>query len=216
MPSKTKDDHRPPLLPSEVFATQVKAMRDRRQWTQQDLADRLVSMDATIDRSTVAKIESGSRGVSLDEAVTFAVALGVPPSALVLPRGAGANVRLAPNVVARAWEALSWWRGVLPVGPDKGAPRWFHDAQTDSEVVAESEVPGLRRLSNDVAFAVLCAGAVGGDVEVTGTADGSFVALIGPEEDPVRTLLSVLRQIRRRAGSILGDLEERFPELRKG
>ena len=56
-----------------------------------------------IDRSSIAKIESGKRGVSLDELFWFAVALDVSPMALCVPRD-GVELQVAPTVAAFGWE----------------------------------------------------------------------------------------------------------------
>ena len=99
---------------AEIFATEVRATRERKGWTQERLAERLVELGSTIDRSTVAKIEAGKRGVSLDECLIFAVALGVSPSTLVFPRSSKVRLKLAELSVSQ-WGALVWWRGVSPL-----------------------------------------------------------------------------------------------------
>src|ERR1039457_2619992 len=102
---------RPAQTPSEIFAVEVRATRERNGWAQQQLAPRLAALDCPIDRSTIAKIESGKRGISLDEAFAFAAALGVSPAALALPRGTATDVRVAPKRTVRGYEAHRWLQG---------------------------------------------------------------------------------------------------------
>jgi transcriptional regulator with XRE-family HTH domain len=137
--------------PSDVFAEQVAAVRGRKGWTQQQLADALVAIGAPIDRGTVAKIESRKRGVSVDELVWFAVALGVQPAALLLPRSADAFVQLAPHpdYVAGTYEAHAWFRGLYPLRSDADdgpRARFFFDEIPDAEVTAERVLPGIHDL----------------------------------------------------------------------
>jgi transcriptional regulator with XRE-family HTH domain len=99
-----------------VFAAELAATRKRKGWTQPQLADELGRLAAPIDQTTIAKIEGGKRGVSVDELFWFAFALGVPPLSLCLPREADRTVRLAPDAVFWARDAWAWSRGSVGLG----------------------------------------------------------------------------------------------------
>jgi transcriptional regulator with XRE-family HTH domain len=131
-------------LPSGVFAMELKATRERKGWTQQQLASRLNTLDVPIDRSAVGKIEASKRGITLDELFFFAVALGVSPLSLIVPRSGSettvpgdAMMQVAPNTPVRVWRALMWLRGQVPLPPP-----WTTSVvvDTDGEVEKVSEV----------------------------------------------------------------------------
>jgi transcriptional regulator with XRE-family HTH domain len=71
---------------SEAFARHVSEIRKERGWSQQRLADELVTLGVKLDRAAIAKIEHQTRKVSIDEMVAFADALHVHPGRLL--RGA--------------------------------------------------------------------------------------------------------------------------------
>jgi transcriptional regulator with XRE-family HTH domain len=137
--------------PSEILVGELQAARGRKGWTQRQLADRLEELGAPLDRSTIAKVESGKRGVLLDEVFWFAVALDVSPPALVLPRDAE-PVQLAPALEAGSWEALQWFRGLYPLAAtdaaespvDSPAVRFFYEACPDYEAETIRRFPGVR------------------------------------------------------------------------
>ena len=97
--------------------------------SQQGLADRLNQLGARVDRSVVAKVESGKRAVSLEDAFRFALALDVAPVHLLVPIDSDEPIHLAPNrgIAARGTEldsrlhaALSGPPRLLHVGPGEG------------------------------------------------------------------------------------------------
>jgi transcriptional regulator with XRE-family HTH domain len=103
---------------SEMIGRQVARARGRRGWTQQQLADELHTVEpaTSLTRAAVAKIESGARGVSVDEVMLIAATLSVPPVLLLVPIESGDTVRLASTVEVTAWEALEWFLGWEPLG----------------------------------------------------------------------------------------------------
>lgn len=72
-----------------VFARQLKAVRLAAGLTQQELAERMASTGNKIHRSTIGKIESGDRPVTIGEAVQFAGILGVPLAELITDPASG-------------------------------------------------------------------------------------------------------------------------------
>lgn len=96
---------------SEVIGEQVARARHRRGWTQQHLAERIAEHGGHLDRGTVAKIESATRGVSLDEWLILAAALNVPPPLLLVPLGSEDAVALTPNSHVHPHLAVEWLCG---------------------------------------------------------------------------------------------------------
>lgn len=109
------------LRPSRVFGVQTRRLRLRKEWTsQQKLADRLSELGHAIDRSALARIERGTRGVPLDEALAIAAALEVSPLSLVLPAESGDPIAITPSIVVTSAEARAWLRGDEPLpGQDR-------------------------------------------------------------------------------------------------
>lgn len=146
----------PAMRPGQIFAQQLRAVRERRRWNQQQLADRLAELGDPMDRSTIAKIENGSRQISLDEALRLAAALEVSPVHLFTdpPHEGPATtksgtatsrprVRLAANLAVSPREARMWVRGQQPLhGADR---KTFYTEVSDEEWVAMQQ-HGIRFL----------------------------------------------------------------------
>jgi transcriptional regulator with XRE-family HTH domain len=141
---------------NQVFAYRLRDARLTKQWTQQQLADAMVEIGHPIGRAAIAKIEAGAHGaggevwheplkqgqtpprpVSLEEAVAFAVALGVPPPSLFLPLNADHDVALAPNVAAGPKAAHAWVRGQASLDP---AATRFYRLQTFPDPAARRPI----------------------------------------------------------------------------
>lgn len=83
--------------------------------TQQNLADRLSQLGARVDRTVVAKVEKGTRELSLAEAFQFAWALHVAPVHLFVPTDSDGPINLGPNMEASPAEMRAWIRGLQPL-----------------------------------------------------------------------------------------------------
>lgn len=101
------------LKPTESVAANVRAVRSRRGWSAQTLADRCAEIGVpSLDRSTVANIENGRRQrVGVDELFALAFALDVSPLSLLFPRRDDNLVEVVPGYVVAAPEARRWVRG---------------------------------------------------------------------------------------------------------
>jgi len=109
---------------TEVLAAQLPAIRARRQLSAAALAQRVKGLGGGLDRAAISKIETGARGVSLDEAIMLAVALDLAPVHLFVPRDDGDTVSLTPVVSVAADDVRGWVRGQQPLpGRDDRAYR---------------------------------------------------------------------------------------------
>jgi hypothetical protein len=66
-------------------------------------------------RRTFVFEDSGGHGVSLDEALALAAALGIAPVHLFVPREDHAQVEIVPCLVVSALQARAWLRGQEPL-----------------------------------------------------------------------------------------------------
>lgn len=74
-----------------VFAARVREERERRGWSQATLAGKLAEAGLTLHSTAITRIESGERGVSLDDAATIAEVFGLSVSAMTAS-AAGADL----------------------------------------------------------------------------------------------------------------------------
>jgi transcriptional regulator with XRE-family HTH domain len=146
--------------PSQFAADAIRRVRGHRGWTQQQLADELAQLGVEkLGRTAIAKMEAGTREISLDNVFAFAQALGVSPAALLLPRD-DEDVEIAPKRVTTAFQAWTWWHGLRPlrgfnhpdggwfrVHPSEADVRFFFDEVTDREAKAWRQYPGVWKLS---------------------------------------------------------------------
>ena len=98
-------------MPSEVFRRRVREVRQAKGWTQPQLAE---ALGAELTPFAIARLESGKRGVSLDEAVALAAVLGPSLLHMLVPLE-NTRVHLAPQLAERAVDARAWIRGQRPL-----------------------------------------------------------------------------------------------------
>ena len=103
--------------PKNVFARRMRRYREKRRWSQEDLAQELTVAGWKVDRAQLARIESGDRGLSLDEALRIAWVLSVPPALLYLPLGDADEVAITPNEKMQPIQALQWVTGDVNSSP---------------------------------------------------------------------------------------------------
>jgi 8-oxo-dGTP diphosphatase len=116
----------------------LKDLRNRRQMTYKDLSARLKELGRPIPTLGLSRIERGERRVDADDLVALALALGVNPSALLLPRSTAPDqlVDLTEDYQARARDAWNWAdaRAALPfAGP---GTRSTMDYQVNADFVS--------------------------------------------------------------------------------
>jgi len=120
--------------PAEVFARRMRSYRENRVWSQADLARELSQIGWKVDRAQVARIESGDRGIALNEAIMIAWVLAIPPALLYLPLGEAANIALAPEVIVHPDAARTWVTGVGPAATSDQFARMPGEWKTDMVV----------------------------------------------------------------------------------
>lgn len=117
--------------PSEITAQQTREVRQRKRWTQQQLSDRIGELGGVMDRVVIAKIETGRRGIPLDDALLLAVALNIAPSNLLLPMFSDEPVALAPQRAVSPRIARSWFRAQRPLPGDDERAYWSEVSDED-------------------------------------------------------------------------------------
>ncbi len=100
-----------PESTTEAFARRMRRYREKRRWSQEDLARELTVAGWKVDRTQIARIESRHRGIALDEALMIAWVLSVPPALLYLPLGDADEVAITPNEKLQPIRALQWVTG---------------------------------------------------------------------------------------------------------
>ena len=126
MPPADDSPARVPLGPVGRYVIEnLKQLRDARRLTYRELADRLAELGRPIPTLGLSRIEKGTRRVDADDLVALAIALGVNPAALLLPRDVapGDEIKLAENFPAAAVAAWEWSAGHYPL-PVPDAITW--------------------------------------------------------------------------------------------
>ncbi|GAA2245338.1 hypothetical protein GCM10010430_28990 [Kitasatospora cystarginea] len=128
---------------AETVAGNLRRIRELRGLSTYELSVRLTERQRPISPSALAKIERGERRVDVDDLAALAVAIGVNPSALLLPPSDDENLAVAVTgagrVTARA--AWDWVDGLRPLVPLEGREE---TSQLDYELFARPE--GRRRM----------------------------------------------------------------------
>jgi transcriptional regulator with XRE-family HTH domain len=155
--------------PERVVAERLAELRQRRGWSQAELADRMAAYGIPWGRTTPGKIENRQRNVTVEELVGLAFVLGVSPVALMVPTAVDTEVRLTPNTSTSGPNAYAWMSGALPmggtrpgdelsVGESLAMHRLYDEAGPDHLATAERRLPGTRRLARLAANVTTAAG----------------------------------------------------------
>ncbi|WP_051866251.1 helix-turn-helix domain-containing protein [Streptosporangium roseum] len=101
------------LTPTQVTANRVRHYRDALGWSAQELARRCAAAGMPhLDRAVLSNFENGRRTtIRLDEVLTLAWVLGVPPVMLMVPLGWADEVAITPTVAVHPGLALRWIAG---------------------------------------------------------------------------------------------------------
>ncbi len=106
------------LTAEAVFRSRLQEARKRAPLTGREFADLLAEKGYPLGQPTVTKIENGTRGVSLDDAIAISAVLGVSPMNMFTPLDDRTKVALTPTIVRSAAAVRAWVRGFGPL--DKG------------------------------------------------------------------------------------------------
>lgn len=101
------------LRPSEVFARRLSETRKARGLTQTDLAQLMTTEGYPMTKPAVLRIEKGSRGLLLDEALTIAAVLRAVPAHLLSPPE-GELIRLTNDIDVDGAGLRDFFRFGLP------------------------------------------------------------------------------------------------------
>jgi transcriptional regulator with XRE-family HTH domain len=110
--------------PSQVVGHEVRALRKKREWSQQRLAERLKELGTVgWGQSKIAKLETGKvRRISIEDVYELATALDVAPIYLLAPRNVHdtsgkppLKVRVAPRITRFPQQVRPWVEGELPL-----------------------------------------------------------------------------------------------------
>lgn len=104
----------------------VEQLREARGLSFRGLAERLAALGRPILPSVLHALSKGDRRVDADDLMALAVALKVPPSAILLPRDVARDdmIVLTPTTRQRAWAVWEWADGRTPL-PDEDAGDGF-------------------------------------------------------------------------------------------
>jgi transcriptional regulator with XRE-family HTH domain len=134
---------------SEVFRQRLREVRRLKGWTQQQLADALAAGGVRLDASAITRLERGTRGVTLDDVIAIAAALGVSPLHMIVPLDDN-GAQLMPSLTVPAADARAWLRGQLPLR--EADERLFYAQTPESEADSFPLVPGPWRFQNQEDF----------------------------------------------------------------
>jgi transcriptional regulator with XRE-family HTH domain len=100
----------PVKIIGQRVARRVRELRRERSLTLAQLAARLAELDRSYNLSTLSRIEQGQRRVDTDDLVALALALDVPPNAILFPPDEHyeARTKLTANIEADTAAVLRW------------------------------------------------------------------------------------------------------------
>ena len=101
------------MKPSDVLRQRLREIRNAKGWSQRGLVKELKRIGVEMDPAAIARIEKGSRGVSLDEALQLAAVLEVSPIHLFLPKGKlSTKIEIAPEIRPTLARTREWVRAL--------------------------------------------------------------------------------------------------------
>lgn len=129
-----------PLTLGHVFGRRVKEERERQRLTQAAVVERLKALGHPMDRSNLGRIERGESNGQLDNLAALALALGVAPIHLMLPRRDEERIALAAKRTLQADEARGWIRGEKMLADSDPYPYFAAMSESDQRRVALADV----------------------------------------------------------------------------
>ena len=130
----------------QVFAKQLSAKRGM---SQAALAERCSKLGSSLDRSAIAKIESGSRGVSLNDAIQLCAALNASPGSMFFWAEKTDGVLIGPDLAVTAGVARAWLRDQRPLKTDDDRRSW-EDTVADDVPTWAAEARAIYAMVEDL------------------------------------------------------------------
>jgi transcriptional regulator with XRE-family HTH domain len=132
----SQSDGLDPVTPTQVAAQRVRQYRKAHGWSAQELARRCAEAGMpNLDRSVLSNLENGRRtSLRLDEVLTLAWVLGVPPVMLMVPLGSADEVAITPTVTVHPGLAMRWLTGdeQAPTSDRRIAGHVNHEVYTEA------------------------------------------------------------------------------------
>ena len=119
-------------------------LREARRLTYRELSERLRAIGRPIPPLGLSRIEKGQRRVDADDLAALAIALGVNPTALLLPRHGEPEdeIELTPEVRVSLFRAWRWMDGAGPLPrSEDGQVSWQEIADFAAHARIQDEVP---------------------------------------------------------------------------
>ncbi|MEU0752000.1 helix-turn-helix domain-containing protein [Streptomyces albogriseolus] len=86
----------------------LKSLRERAQFTTEQLAAEVTRLGRPMRANTITKIEKGQRRVDVDDLMALSVALGTSPARLLMPPTLHGEVELTGSKTVSAFDAWMW------------------------------------------------------------------------------------------------------------
>jgi transcriptional regulator with XRE-family HTH domain len=145
------------MTPAALVARRVAETRGGLLWSQEEVARRMDLYGVPWSRTIVAKVESNSRQVTVDELVALAFVFGVPPASLLTLRDSEVAINITPTTQTPNRSAWAWHTGTLPMGGGEPGEvldfaasadrrRRYFDAAPNDVAAGERLLPGVGRL----------------------------------------------------------------------
>ena len=146
--SMTRERGNPVGEMTALVGANVKRIREAQRLSLEELSQRLEDSGWILNRSSLSKIERGTRRIDVDDVVMLAATLHVSPMDLLLPtEDRPVVLKAAQSITDREipggplWEEVSAWiRGDL----DDFFPRDLYHYWTNARATAERRAAGLR------------------------------------------------------------------------
>jgi transcriptional regulator with XRE-family HTH domain len=126
-----------PLTFSESVARRVRQLRERHGFSQQDLVTKLQNFGLPIDRSAIARLEVGKRGLIVEELMRLAFVLDVAPVHLLVDPDGEESIAPTPHSEVSPAEARAWICGRMPLVPQDPRMFWFERPKAEFEAVRD-------------------------------------------------------------------------------
>lgn len=115
------------MTPTELARHRLTDLRKKRGWSARELAETVTVHGGDISRSTIGKIEAGTRPIKLDELFILAVALGGSPLSLLMPEE-DERFEAAPNIPLEPEILVQWFSHERPATTNVPPGAWRDSA----------------------------------------------------------------------------------------